>query len=133
MTRTEYIALAVSFVVGSLLLGSTNTMAQTTMAQATVNEALHDYETGERLTRAVLERTLINLQNGISIANSSLISKQRGPLFCAPQTTLALTGPQILDMLRSGVKEDRLFGKLPVGLAIMVVLEKKFPCRKISN
>jgi hypothetical protein len=120
------------FVVGSLLLGSTNTMAQSTIAQANVIEALHDYETGERLTRAVLERTLINVQNGISIANSSLMTKQRLPLFCPPQT-LALTGPQILDMLRSGVKEDRLFGKLPVGLAIMVVLEKKFPCPKTSN
>jgi hypothetical protein len=125
MAATEYSAIAATFGIAILLSGSTNAMAQ----QADVNAVLHDYDTGERIQRIVLEKTLTNMQSGISVANSTLIFKQQSPLYCPPQT-LVMTGPEIVGLLRRGVKDSPLIGKQTVGVAIMMMLEKTFPCRK---
>ena len=78
--------------------------------------------------RDMIEMTLTGMESGMLWANTFLRQyRKEQPLYCQPEN-LTLTTPQILDMLRGGVQTDSKIGQLPVGLGLLTVLRRTFPC-----
>jgi hypothetical protein len=53
--------------------------------------------------------------------------RKEPPLYCVPPK-LALTGEQIIDMLRKEIKDKPREADLEVGLVMMLLLQEVFPC-----
>lgn len=103
-------------------------------AEQTVNELLKDYDSAQPAKRTIIEAIVSQTENGISWANVYLkVYRNEKPLSCPP-ANFALTGSQIIDMLRREAGVSPQIGVSPFGFAIMIVVVKTFPCAdKISN
>ena len=93
-----------------------------THAEPTVNQFLKDYESAAPNRRALLEHTVSSVENGIGWANSFLrhVEKQR-PIYCPPDD-VALTGRQLLDMMRVAAKEGTNMNEMNLGLGVLETL-----------
>jgi hypothetical protein len=89
---------------GSLLLGPT-----TAMAEYDVKSALQLYDSADSDNRKVWEHIFGNTINGMRWANSVLVHRKQQLLFCEPNN-VALTGPQVAEMLRSQLNADQSLG-----------------------
>jgi hypothetical protein len=118
------IASAVIWLLGSVLLGPTRAMAEENM-----NTALRAYDSANSTERKTEEIVFLNAQAGIWWANSVLFYRKQQPLFCPPDNAAPVPGAQVIEMVRRQVDENPVFGKMPYGLAILVTLQKTFPCR----
>ncbi|HWP24758.1 MAG TPA: hypothetical protein VNL39_00245 [Xanthobacteraceae bacterium] len=99
-------------------------------AEVSASQILKMYDTGNASERGLIEANLGGLENGFGWANTYLQSqRQQTPLYCLPDK-LALKSEQIIDILRRGVREDAKLGNAPFGLAILVALQRVFPCRQ---
>ena len=80
--------------------------------------------------RSVIELTFSQEEDGIGWANAAIVSERHEPpLYCLPPN-LVLTGYQIVDMLRRGMKDNSVVGGVPYGFGILLVVKKTFPCTK---
>jgi len=50
-------------------------------------------------------------------------------LYCPPPA-IALTGNQLMDMLRRSVDKSKMVAESPWGLALLMSLEAAFPCNQ---
>ena len=114
--------------VGIWLLGSLLLAPTTAMAEYDVKSALQAHDLADSDNRKVWELIFGNTYNGIRWANGALLSRKQQQLFCEPNNA-ALTGPQVMEMLRGQLNADPKFGELPFGFGVLVILQIKFPCR----
>jgi hypothetical protein len=118
------IASAVIWLLGSVLLGPTRAMAEENM-----NTALRAYDSANSTDRKTEEIVFLNAQAGIWWANSVLFYRKQQPLFCPPDNAAPVPGAQVIEMVRRQVDENPMFGEMPYGLAVLMTLQKTFPCR----
>jgi len=107
---------------GSLLLGPT-----IAMAEYNVSEALEAYDSANPNDRKTWELIFGNTQNGINWANSVLFYRKQEPLYCPPDD-FALTGTQVIEMLRELATSKPKLATVPYGLAILLTLQSRYPC-----
>jgi hypothetical protein len=115
---------AALWLLGVLLLGSTNAMAEEDL-----NTALQAYDSGNPTDHKMAEIAFANAQNGIWWANTVLFHKKQQQLFCPPDNVTPLPGPQVIEMVRQQANAVPTFGKMPYGLAILMALQKTYPCK----
>jgi hypothetical protein len=96
---------------------------------------MYDQQLGPE-ARKEAEIIISYIEDGFGWANAELTSRKTPPLYCLPPK-LALTGPQLIDILRRAIAEQ---APLPnplsdqlLGLALLVSLERVFPCPPGSN
>ena len=99
----------------------------TAKAEYDVKTALRVYDSATSNDRKIWELIFGNTQNGINWANSVLIRTKQQPLYCPPDD-FWLTGPQVIEMIREWASSDPKFGGVPYGFAVLLALQKKFPC-----
>jgi hypothetical protein len=107
---------------GSLLFGPT-----IAMAEYNVNDALEAYDSANPNDRKTWELVFGNTQNGINWANSVLFYRKQQPLYCPPDN-FALTGPQVVEMLRELATSKPKLATVPYGFAILLALQSRYPC-----
>jgi hypothetical protein len=109
-------------ILGSLLFGPT-----IAMAEYNVNEALQAYDSANPNDRKTWELIFGNTQNGINWANSVLFYRKQQPLYCPPDN-FALTGSQVIEMLRELATSKPRLATVPYGFAILLALQSRYPC-----
>ena len=72
------------------------------------------------------------MQDGVSWANALLRSNNDHQIYCQPKR-LALTGSEIVLMVRKLVEDDPEKGKAPLALAVLIALIRTFPCGQESK
>ena len=120
----KLIASAVIWVLGGVLLGPTRATAEEDM-----NTALRVYDSANSTDRKIEEIVFLNAQAGIWWANSALFYRKQQPLFCPPDNAAPVPGTQVLEMVRRQVDKNPAVGDMPYGLAILITLQKTFPCK----
>ena len=116
------IAITTICLFGSLLLGPT-----IAMAEYDVSAALQAYDSADSTNRKTWELIFGNTANGINSANAVLFFRKQEPLYCPPDD-FALTGPQVIEMLRELATSKPKLATVPYGLAILLALQGKYPC-----
>jgi hypothetical protein len=97
------------------------------MAEYNVNEALQAYDSANPNDRKTWELIFGNTQNGINWANSVLFYRKQQPLYCPPDN-FALTGSQVVEMLRELETSKPKLATVPYGFAILLALQSRYPC-----
>ena len=120
----KLIASAVIWLLGGVLLSPTRATAE-----EDVNTALRVYDSGNSADRKTEEIVFLNAQAGLWWANSVLFYRKQQPLFCPPDNAAPVPGAQVLEMVRRQVDENPVVGEMPYGLAILITLQKIFPCK----
>ena len=107
-------------------------------AEASVTEFLALYDKANLADKHLLEQLASAMETGISWADVE-IARENAPatLYCPPHQ-LALTGSQVIDIVRRQRTETPklgtvAFAEMPFGLAILVSLQHVFPCGANSN
>lgn len=77
--------------------------------------------------RQIIERKVADIEDGLSWANVYLVSRQQPQIYCLPGQ-LALTGPQLVDIVRRQVAKQPEDAKYPIGLVLREALQSVFPC-----
>jgi hypothetical protein len=139
----KLIAGAFVWLLGVLLLDPTRAMAEGSMvdgpmaegsrAEEDVNSALLMYDTGTSAVRQAAEVAFANAQKGIWWANTVLSYRKQQPLFCPPDNSGVVPGAQVIEMLRQQINKEPVLGRAPYGLAILITLQKTFPCKEDSH
>jgi hypothetical protein len=84
------------------------------------------YDRGDQEARQEAEFGISMIETGLEWANVEARHRTQ-PLFCLPQK-LVMTGSQLINVVRRGIEEDRRLANLPLGFALLVSLERVFPC-----
>jgi len=102
-------------------------------AESDVNKFLRGYDAGTLAERHRMSDYLSSIELGMSWVNVLLAEdRKERPLYCPPNT-LALTGEQLVDILRKELEGSPEEGSRPLGLVLMTALQKAFPCQTKSN
>lgn len=97
-------------------------------AEGLAHDFLRLYDKAGSTERALLEANLIGLEIGFRRANAYLqLTRKQSPLYCKPEKP-DLTAEQTLDFLRRAVRADPSLGAARYGYAILVALQRGFPC-----
>jgi hypothetical protein len=96
-------------------------------AEADVSTFLKTYDAARPTQQQTLREYLLWNYNGMDWANSSITLRDNRPLYCIPGK-LALTGEQLVDMLRREAQEHPTLWTKPVGLVLLYALNTIFPC-----
>jgi hypothetical protein len=121
----KLVASAVIWVLGGVILGPTRATAEEDM-----NTALRVYDAANSTDRKIEEIVFLNAQAGIWWANSVLFYRKQQPLFCPPDNAAPVSGAQVLEMVRRQVDENPAVGEMPYGMAILISLQRTFPCKE---
>ena len=98
-------------------------------AETDANTLLRSYDAASPTDKQNIAFAVSQLEYGLAWANGYLkATRKEAPLYCAPPN-MALTGEQILDILRRDVKKTPSNGIIPYGLAILDALHAVFPCQ----
>ncbi len=92
------------------------------------DEMLAAYDHGDDNARQLILLGLTQTEGGMELANAELKARGQAPLYCPPPQ-LALTGEQILDMLRRYDGNHPEIGQSSYAVAILRAAEDVFPCR----
>ena len=103
-------------------------------AENSAGDALRIYDKGNKETREMLELIITETQNGASWTNAILIRQKKQPLYCTPPN-LVFTASQLVDIIRRAIKEDQDqdLSKYPLGMVLLVSLQRVFPCQQQPN
>jgi hypothetical protein len=102
-------------------------------AESDVNKFLRDYDAGNVVERHRMSDYLSSIETGMSWVNVFLAEdRKERPLYCPPNT-LALTGDELVDILRRALEGSPEEGSRPLGLVLMTALQKAFPCQSKSK
>jgi len=113
-----------------ILLGLVGT--PTAFAEATTQEFLTEHRGASDDGRRYLEGFLQGLITGYRSYNVSLKAKDQKPLFClTTQANKELEDP--VRMLKNAAGTDPSLLASPVGIAMLVNLKRRFPCRPKST
>jgi hypothetical protein len=96
------------------------------------NQFLAQYDAAERSSsaeRSMWEGHVLDTENGFAWANSMMhVERHITPLYCKP-ATVELTSGQLVDILRRYLEENNDLGPKPMALALMMALQKDYPCK----
>lgn len=67
------------------------------------------------------------MQVGLLWANTMLKKRKQPLLYCQPDR-LTLTDTQVIDMMRQAIIDKPKWGDFPVGLMVLLALQRTFPC-----
>jgi hypothetical protein len=110
----------------SLLLGVAH-------AESDVSTFLRNYDAGTLTEKHRLSDYLSSIETGMSWVNVYLAEdRKERPLYCPPNT-LAPTGEQLVEVLRTELTGSPEEGNRPLGLVLMTALQKAFPCQSKPN
>ena len=101
-------------------------------AEVDLKRFLEDYDGADIAEKQHLAERLLDMQYGMAWTNAVVEAEAETHLYCPPQTT-ALTGEQLVDMLRKNAALDPRLNDISFGLAILSTLRKTFPCGEKSN
>lgn len=117
----------------ALLFGSSDICAKakdlTNLNLGSTRDALYAYD--KVLVpedREKIEALIGGMENGLVWANAALKNRGQSPLYCQPGK-LVLTDFQIIDMMRRAIKDAPKMGDYPLGMAVLMTLQKTFPCQ----
>jgi hypothetical protein len=96
-------------------------------AEPTANEVLKNIKGDNGLSTFYTAYITGNL-NGLGWANADLGNAGRPRLYCEPEK-LGITADQSVRILRDRVEEDPKLGTLPAGFAMLLALQRTFPCK----
>jgi hypothetical protein len=113
-----------------LLLSLCSPISAQAVQQSDVNALLNLYDNiASPDQRQKIVDAVSNTEQGMVITNVYLQAfRHEAPLYCAP-TNLALTGEQLIDILRREVETNqRLYKGKSWSLVLIFALQKIFPC-----
>lgn len=97
-------------------------------AEMSTNELLERYDKSNSNDKSNVEFILQNLQAGMLTVNIEMIIRKSQGLFCQPKT-LALTGKQLIEMIRERVRLHPNDGASLAQIVLLSSLEDTFPCQ----
>jgi hypothetical protein len=97
-------------------------------AEADVASYFKNYARASDSTQSFYRTVLSSYENGMAWANATLQEQGSKPLYCPPEK-VALTGDQLLDILRRFALDRPPIQKYPFGLALLEALRDAFPCK----
>jgi hypothetical protein len=79
--------------------------------------------------RKGIESFIGGMQIGLLWAN--VVLKERGQplLYCQPDK-LVITDSQMIDMMRRAMNDNPKWGDFPLGMMVLVTLQRTFPCKE---
>jgi hypothetical protein len=102
-------------------------------AESTASILLQLYDSGDAETKRSAAYGVSMVETGTSWANTAIANERKEqPIYCPP-AKLALTGDQLIDIIRREVSDHPSVGTAPFGLVMIKALEKLFPCGQKSN
>ncbi len=101
-------------------------------AEVDLKTFLQNYDGADIAEKRHLAERLLDMQYGMAWTNAVIEAETGKHLYCPSQTS-ALTGEQIVEMLRKNAAEDPHLNNISFGLAILSTLRKTFPCGEKSN
>jgi hypothetical protein len=101
-------------------------------AEVDLKSFLENYDRVDTAEKHHLAERLLDMQYGMAWANAVVEAETGTHLYCPPQTS-ALTGEQLIDMLRESAAQNPRLNDISFGLAILSTLRKTFPCPEKSN
>jgi hypothetical protein len=97
-------------------------------AEVDVGKLLDIYDhSGNSADKSDIVNMVRSIQIGMMWANAFLEMRNEKPLYCSPRK-MALTGEQIIDMLRREVIDKPSQANNPTGLVMMQTFQEVFPC-----
>ncbi|MFZ2079391.1 MAG: hypothetical protein WAV38_22630 [Xanthobacteraceae bacterium] len=78
--------------------------------------------------RKHIETFINGMQIGLLWANVMLKERGQPLLYCQPEH-LTITDSQMLDMMRRAMKDKPKWGDYPLGMMVLVTLQRAFPCK----
>ena len=91
---------------------------------------MYDHEL-DKGAQEEFELIISYIAEGFGWANAELRRRKTPPLYCPPPK-LAITAPQLIDILRRAIVEDQPLSNplsnQALGFALLVSLERAFPC-----
>jgi hypothetical protein len=101
-------------------------------AEPLLNEILKDYYNPELSVaqRMMIVSNLGSIEKALGWANTALRAQRmsRRALYCLPND-LTIEPQELIDMLRDAVWDEPRLGERPLGFAVLVTLQKAFPCK----
>lgn len=85
------------------------------------------YDTASPHGKRTLEAYIGGLEQGARTVQSAFLHRGTTPLWCPPNK-LALTGPQLVEMVRTEVKQNPKVEASPPIVALLATLIEVFPC-----
>ena len=125
-------------IVGAMFMAVVSLSVSEARAEKTVTQLITTYDAASLADRYAIETALSQTENGMSWANAILISgRNEVPLYCSPKQ-IALTGSQIIDILKREAAGNPTLGQItfkeaPFGMGIIWALADVFPCPKKSR
>ena len=78
--------------------------------------------------RKHVEELIGGMQIGLLWANTMLEKRGQPLLYCQPDH-LMITDTQMIDMMRRTMKDKPKWGDFPLGMMVLVTLQRTFPCK----
>ena len=78
--------------------------------------------------RKQIEQLIGGMQVGLMWANVFLKDRGQPRLYCQPER-LKITDSLMIDMMRETMKDKPNLGDLPLGMMVLVTLQRTFPCK----
>ena len=101
-------------------------------AEPLLNDILKDYYNPELSVaqRMMIVSNMSNIEKALGWANTALRAQRmsRRALYCLPND-LVIEPQELIDMLRDAVWDEPRLGERPIGFAVLVTLQKAFPCK----
>lgn len=94
---------------------------------ASTNQFLVWYDQSKGKERILYLTSVRGLQDGFVWANAHLEAGGKDPLYCQPRG-LRLTSEQVINLVRTGVTDNPMLGRMPLGAVMLSVLQRSFPC-----
>jgi hypothetical protein len=119
------------FIKAFALIVMTGLWSGQSIAEPSLTEILRDYDNPglSVAQRMVIVSNLASIEKAFGWANTALRAEkmQRG-LYCLPDK-LTIEPQELIDMLRDAVWDETRLGDTPIGFALLVTLQRGFPCK----
>jgi hypothetical protein len=79
--------------------------------------------------RKQIETLIGGMTIGFLWANVMLKDRGQPLLYCQPGK-LVITDSQMIDMMRRAMKDNPKWGDFPLGMTVLVTLQRTFPCKE---
>jgi hypothetical protein len=100
-------------------------------AEPSLTEILKEYDNPKLsdAERATITSNLASIETALGWANTALrVQQMQKGLYCLPDD-LMIEPKELIDMLRDAAWDEPRLGKLPIGFAVLAMLQRAFPCK----
>ena len=114
------------------LISSLGFAIEPSCAEPLAKNVVEMYDRGDSTTRKLLDVTIVNISNGLMWANNELTKRKTPPLYCQPEN-LAINGSQLIDIVRRTIGQEQRLSNYPLGMVLLISMQRVFPCERQSN